>query len=203
MPQHALWREDDQRLTHAPAVVSTEHLTPQHVEVLRRRGGIHHLHIVLRAELQKPFNARARMLRPLSFIAMRKQQRQTARLAPLRFRAGDKLVYKDLRTIGEIPKLRFPHDQRQRVSDAVAELETHHRILAQEAVENIEACLVRCEVAEWHVDLSILCIGILEVTLTEGAAAAVLAAEPYRRSLQYQAPEGERFAERPIYRGVL
>ena len=87
MAQHALGRKDDKRLADAPAIVPAMHLTPQKMEVLRRRAGIHHLHIVFRAELQEALDARAGMFRTLAFVAVRQQQNQSAGLAPFGFGA--------------------------------------------------------------------------------------------------------------------
>jgi len=51
------------------------------------------------------------------------------------------LIDQNLRAIGKIAELRFPQHQRQRIRDAVAEFKTHHRVLAERAVKNIEARL--------------------------------------------------------------
>ena len=45
----------------------------------------------------------------------------------------------------DIAEMRFPEDQRQRVADAVPELETHNGVLAQRAVPNLERGLVGSE----------------------------------------------------------
>src|SRR5260370_9087488 len=47
------------------------HLPTQNVKVLRRRGEIADLNIVLSAKLEKPFETTARMFRTLSFVTMR------------------------------------------------------------------------------------------------------------------------------------
>ena len=147
MAQQALGREDHQRLAHAAPVAAAVHLAPQQVEILRRRGAVGHLHVVLGAQREEALDARAGMLRPLPFVAVRQQQHQAARLAPLRFRAGDELVDHDLRAVGEIAELRLPHHQRQRIGHAVAELEAQHGVLAERAVEDVEARLVRARCA--------------------------------------------------------
>jgi hypothetical protein len=69
--QQALRREDDQRLAHAAPVRAAVHLTAQQVEILGRRGAIGDLHIVAGAKHQEALDARAGMLRPLPFEAMR------------------------------------------------------------------------------------------------------------------------------------
>ncbi|MNF16266.1 hypothetical protein D3C80_2192160 [compost metagenome] len=51
------------------------------------------------------------MLRPLSFIAMRKQDSQIAALCPFGPSGGDKLIDNDLSGISEIAVLGFPDDE--------------------------------------------------------------------------------------------
>jgi hypothetical protein len=72
--KQALRSEEDKRLPNRLAVRTASHLTAQHVKILGRRGAVAHLHIVLRAELEKSFDARARMLGALPFVSMRQQQ---------------------------------------------------------------------------------------------------------------------------------
>jgi hypothetical protein len=149
MAQQALGREDDQRLARAAAVAAAVHLAAQQVEVLRRRGAVAHLHVVLGAEREVALDARAGVFRPLPFVAVRQQHHQAARLAPLLFAAGDELVDHDLRAVGEIAELRFPDHQRQRIGHAVAELEAQHGVLAERAVVDVEARLVGRDVLQW------------------------------------------------------
>ena len=56
----------------------------QQVEVRGGRRGIGHAHVVLGAEGQEALDARARVLGPLALVAVRQQQHEAARLAPLR-----------------------------------------------------------------------------------------------------------------------
>src|SRR5205807_1856596 len=81
------------------------HLTAQSVEVLRRRRRIHDLHVPLGAQREETLETRARMLRALSFITVRKQKDQSAVLSPFLFRAGDKLIDHDLRAVDEVAEL--------------------------------------------------------------------------------------------------
>src|SRR6059058_6117645 len=62
------------------------HLTPQHMKILRGRGQIADLHVVLGAGLEKTLEARAGMFGALTFIAMRKQQHNPTRSLPFGFR---------------------------------------------------------------------------------------------------------------------
>ncbi len=66
-------------------------------------------------------------------------------LLPLLFGGGDELVDHDLRAVAEVAELRFPQRQRQRIRHAVAELEAEHGVLAQAAIEHIEARLIAGE----------------------------------------------------------
>ena len=66
MAQHALGREDDQRL--APVAQS---LTAQEMEILRGVGRLRDLDVVLRGELDEALDAGAGMLRALAFVAVR------------------------------------------------------------------------------------------------------------------------------------
>ena len=74
--------------------------------------------------------------------AVRQKQHQAAGLSPFRFGARDELIDHDLRAIDEIAELRLPHHQRERIGHAVSELEPQHGILAQRAIEDVEARLV-------------------------------------------------------------
>jgi len=106
-------------LRNATPVASAEHLPPQQMEVLGRRRAICHLHVILRAECQESLYTRAGVLRPLPFVPVRQQEYQSAGLAPLRLGRRKELVNHDLCAVDEVAELRFPKDQRQRVSQAV------------------------------------------------------------------------------------
>ena len=106
MTQQRLRRHHDQRL--ARIVL---HLPPQRVEVLRGRRRIDDLHVAFGAEREESLQPRARMLRPLAFVAVRQQHHQAAVLAPLLFGAGDELIDDDLRAVHEVAELRFPHHE--------------------------------------------------------------------------------------------
>src|SRR5262249_27281151 len=123
MPQQALGREDHERLTDAAPVGPTEHLAAQQVEVLGRSSAVGDLDIVLGAEREEALDAGARMLGPLAFEAVREQQHEAARLAPLLLGAYQELVDHDLGAVGEVAELRLPENQRQGIGHTVAELE--------------------------------------------------------------------------------
>ena len=78
------------------------------MEVLRGRGWLADLYIVLGRKLQVTFNASAGVLRTLAFIAVRQQHDQTGKQSPLVFTRNQKLIDDDLGAIGEIAELSFP-----------------------------------------------------------------------------------------------
>ena len=112
--------------------------------------------------------------------------------------AGNELVDHDLRAVGEIAELRFPDHQRQRVGHAVAEFEAQHGVLAERAVEDVEAGLVGRDVLQGNVALAGFGIVEGQVALAEGAAAGILAAQAHRRAFEHQRAEGQRFGEGPV-----
>src|SRR5437868_5673918 len=106
MPQHALGSENNQRL--APW---TQRLSSQKMKILSGRRRLADLHVVSRRELQKALDARARVLRALTFIAVGKEQHNSGEKTPLIFGSRDELVDDDLGTVGEVAKLGFPEDE--------------------------------------------------------------------------------------------
>src|SRR5215471_21625151 len=105
------------------------------------------------------------MLRSAALLAVRKQEYNAARLPPLRFRRRDKLVDHDLRPVGEIPVLRLPQHQRERIGDAVAELESYDSVFAQGAVVHLKARLISRQMLERRVNTIGFGVVIFGVTL--------------------------------------
>ena len=93
------------------------------MEVLRGRGQIADLDIVLGAGLQESFEARAGMLGALAFVAVWQKQDDAAGPLPFRFRRDDKLIDDGLRAISEIAELRFPQAQHFWVIERVTVVE--------------------------------------------------------------------------------
>src|SRR5258708_7074884 len=178
-------------------------LTAKHVKVLCGRRTVHNLHVVLAAQLQKALHARAGMFRALAFITVRQQQNQAARLAPLGLGGGNELVDHDLSAVDEIAKLRLPHHERQRVCNAVTKLEAHHGVLAQQTIEDIEARLLRRDVPHGYVHFAGFVIVEFQMPLAEGTAPAILAAEPYRYSLENETTKRQGFTGRPVDRRAV
>src|SRR6266849_3023626 len=166
--QQALRAHDDERLPEAPV-----HLAAEGVEVLRRRGQVADLHVVLGAQLEEALEACARVLRALALVAVREEQHEAAHPLPLRFRAGEELVDDHLRAVGEVAELRLPDDQPARVGEAHAELEAEDGVLRQHAVDDAELRLPAADVVER--DVVVARVHVVEdgVALAEGAAAGV------------------------------
>ena len=118
MPEQTLRRHHDQGFAARVA-----HLAAQDMKVLRRRGRVTHLNVVFRAQGEEALEPGARVLGSLSFVPVGEQEDQIARLAPLRFRAGDEIIDDHLGAVGEIAELSLPYHERQRIGSAVAELE--------------------------------------------------------------------------------
>ncbi len=176
LAQQRLRREDDQRL--APRA---DHLAAQRVEQVRRRGQVHHLHVVLGGHLQEPLDAGARVLRALSFVAVRQEQGEARQAQPLVLRRGEELVDDHLAAVGEVAELRFPDDEPLGRVEAVAVLEPEHAGLAQRAIPDLEAGAGGAgHLAQRHVPPTGLCVVHRGVTVTERSAPRVLSAQADR-----------------------
>ena len=197
MAQHALGREDDERL--APGA---QRLAAQQVEILRGGRGLADLDVVARGELQVALDAGAGVLRALAFVAVRQQQHEAAEQAPLVFAGGDELIDDDLRAVGEVAELRFPQHQGFRVVAAVAVLEAEHAGFGEDRVVDAEARLVRGEVVQRNPALLVFDVDEDAVALVEGAALRVLAAEAHRRAGEQQRAEGDGFGH-AVIEGLL
>ena len=87
--------------------------------------------VLLRAELQEPLEARARVLGTVALVAVRQEQGQPRRLAPLREGRRDELVDDDLRAVREVAVLRLPEDERLGRGRRVAVLEAEAGVLGE------------------------------------------------------------------------
>src|SRR5437867_1370199 len=171
MPQQTFRSHDDKWL--APRA---NDLAPQTMKVLRRGGGINDLQVVLGGEVEETLEPRARVLGPLPFEAVRQEQDQPAEPLPLIFRAGDELVDDWLGGVPEIAELRFPHDQSVRIIETVTVFKTQHAHFRKRTVENLDWRLVRGEMLERCVQVTILDVVQHSMALAESATLGVLAA---------------------------
>ena len=110
--------------------------------------GWHHLHVVARAKLQIALDARAGVLRPLAFMAVRQQQHQPAQQVPLILTGRDELIDDDLRSVGEIAELRLPRDQRLGIVARESVLKSHYRRFRQLRVVDLNPRLSRRKMAQ-------------------------------------------------------
>src|SRR6266436_2116575 len=131
-------------------------LPPEDVEVLRRRRRIGYTLIPLRAQLQESLEARARVLRSLSLVAVWKEEHDSGVLAPLRAISGYELIDDRLRHVHKITVLSFPQHESILGRRAVAVLEAEHRHLRERAVVDLDlaAGFSSRNVLERNVDLS-------------------------------------------------
>ena len=193
MAQEALRSEDDERL-----LVGVAPLPPQQVEVGRRRRRIGDAHVALGAESQEALDARARVLRALALVAVRQQEREAARLAPLRLGAGEELVDDDLRPVDEVAELRLPHHECPVVGHRVAVLEAEDGLLREERVVHLEVRAGRRDRVQRHVLPGVLHVVQHRVALRERAAAGVLARQAHGDALEEERPPRERLGRRPV-----
>src|SRR5437588_12786012 len=96
------------------------------MEVLCGRRRLADLQIVSRCQLQKTFDPRARVLRALAFVSVRKQQHYPRKQSPLVFTRAYELIDDGLRHVHEVAKLRFPEHERLRIVAAVTILKSQH-----------------------------------------------------------------------------
>src|SRR6476469_10287811 len=108
------------------------------MEILRRRGWITNLKIVLGAELQETLKPRAGVFGALAFVAVRQKQGQARRLPPLVFRGGNVLINNGLRSVYKIAELRFPHYQGIARHDRIAIFETEHAFLGKRTIKDFK-----------------------------------------------------------------
>ena len=93
------------------------------------------------------------MLRALAFVAVREQQDESGEEVPLVFAGDDELVDDDLRAVGEVAELGFPHDERFGEVAGEAVLEAEDRGFGELGVVDFDARLAGSEVTERDVFL--------------------------------------------------
>ena len=119
--QQALWGHHNQR-----APQWSDHLPPQQVKELGRRGRDTNLHVVVAAQLQEPLEPGGGMLRTLTLHPMGQKECQAAQPLPFGFSAADELVNNDLSAIGEIPELGFPDGECPGFRGGITIFKTQH-----------------------------------------------------------------------------
>ena len=161
------------------------------------------LDIVLGAELEETFQAGRGVLGTLAFVAVRQEEHEAAGAVPLRFAGGEKLIDDNLGAVGEIPELSFPDAEHIGVIKRVAVVETEHGGFGEQRVVNAETGLLGIEVLEGRVGG--VCLHVVEhsVAVAEGAAFAVLAAEPDGFVFEHEGAKGEGLTEAPVDRAAV
>ena len=122
------------------------------------------------------------------------QEEDEARLHhPLGLAAAHVRVENGLSAVEEVAELRLPDDQIVRVVERVAVLVAHDGLLGQVRVAHLEEVpLGRTQVVERYVDARRPLVDEHRVSLTEGAAAHLLAADTHTEALGEERADGER-----------
>ncbi len=180
--QHALGSHDHQRL--APRLRSA--CRAQHMKILRGRGWLADLDVIARRELQVPFDARARMLRPLPFVSMRKQHDDAGEQIPLVLARGDELIHDDLGAVCEIPKLRFPQNEGLGIIPAEAVFEAEDRGFGKRRIVDFEPGSIGRELFKRDILVLVLDIDQGIVPLVERASTGILPGEAHRNATLQQ-----------------
>ena len=139
--------------------------------------------VVLGGELEEALEPRARVLRSVALVAMRKEQGESRRLTPLRATRDDELVDDDLRAVDEVSELRLPQHERVGRRDRVAVLERERRVLGERRVVDLERRGRGRKVLQRRVRLSRRRVVEHRVPVGERAALRVLARDPDRDAL--------------------
>ncbi len=185
IPQHALRREDDQRL---PPLA--QRLSPQQMKILRGGRRLANLHVVARRELQESLDSCAGVFRALAFVAVRQQQHDAGQQIPLVLARRDELVDDDLRAVREIAELRFPQHQRLGIVAAESVFEAQHGRLGKRRIVDFAQSRNPAPGAASGTYSSSVSISIsAAVPLIESPAPAVLSREPHRDALLQQRAE--------------
>src|SRR6202165_4966135 len=193
MAQHALGREDDERL--APR---TARLPAQHMKILRSRRRLANLHVVFRGELHEARQPRAGMLWSLALVAVRQKHHQPRRKVPLVLTRADELVDDDLCAVGEIPELRFPQNERLGIVTAKSIFESQAARLGKRRVVNLAESLLLGKMREGEVVVLRLRVDQNRVALVERAALGVLSREAHGIPLEKHGAERQRFGKAVI-----
>ena len=145
MAQQALRREDDER---ERIFLEERGLPAEQVEVLRGGRAVRDAHVDVCGQLQEPLGARAGVIGPLAFVAVRQQQDERGLLSPLGARRQHELVENQLRAVDEVAVLRLPDHEPLGRLHVVAVLEADRGRFAERAVADLER-RVRARPSAW------------------------------------------------------
>ena len=153
------------------------------MEIVRRRGAVRDLHVVLGAHLQKALEPCRRVLRALALVAVRQQADEPGHAQPFALAGRDELIEYDLRAVGEVAELGLPQRQGVRLGERIAVFETEHRLLGQHRIDDLVARLLRGHMIERRIAVLVLLVDQHRMALGERAALGVLAGQPDRGGL--------------------
>ena len=143
------------------------------------------------------------MLGPLALISMRQKHDERTGAEPLGLGGADKLIDDDLGAVGKITELGLPHAEHLGIIHRVTVVEAKNGGLRKRAVVDAEAGLIIGQMTQRDVTLAIHLVIEDGVTVTEGAAAAVLTGETDRDPLKHEGTERECFAIGPVIAGAF
>ncbi len=163
-------------------------LAAQQVKKVAGRSDIGNRHIVFCATLQETFEAGGRVLRALTFVAVRQQHDQAVHTAPFAFPGKDKLVDNGAGAVGEVAELRFPEHQRIGRSQGITVFKTEHGIFGQQRVVDAHFPLLVAQAVEAVHFMVVVRIENAGVAVAERAAFHILTAHAHVAAFeQYRA----------------
>ena len=150
--------------------------------------------------MEEAFQAGGGVFRALAFIPMRQQQHDATGARPLRFAGRDELVDDDLRAVGEIAELRFPHHKCGRVVERVTVFKPEDRRFRKRTIEHIKRGLSGVDPVERAERFAGFLVVIRRVPVGERSASAVLPTKSDQVPFENQRTERERLPGAPIER---
>ena len=200
MAQQALRRQDEQRQRIVSSSAAWRRSRWKYCAAVR---AVDEAQVDVGRGLQEALGARARMIGPLAFVAVRQQEHERRHQSPLGAAGGDELVEHHLGAVDEVAVLRFPDHQAPGVLHVVAELEADRRVLGQRAVVNLERRSRLRQLLQRHELRAGVRVVKHGVALAERAALDVLAGQADRRCRRRgssQTPAPRRSPSRPCAR---
>ena len=195
MPQQTLRSKDNERQW---ICLEQSRLPAQEVKVLRRGGAVRNTNVGGGGQRKKPFGAAAGVIGALTFEAVRKQQDERRRQAPLGAGRDDKFVHHRLSAVDEVAVLRLPDQQSAGFLNVLAIFKRERRVFAQRAVADLEGCPSLRQVLERSVSNAGEGVKKDRVALVESAALGILPGEPDGHAIGEDRREGQLFRRGPV-----
>ena len=200
MAQQALRREHDERQRIG---VEQQRLAAQHVEVLCGGRAVDDAHVEVGGQLQEALHTRARVIRALALVAVRQQQHERGRHAPLGAARHQVLVENGLRAVDEIAVLRFPQHEAPGFLQVVTEFEADHGQLRQGAVVDLEGRLGLRQRLQRRVAIARDHVVQHRVAVAEGAAFHVFPRETDGDAVGEHRRQGKFLGGGPVDRALV